>query len=180
MKVNTNGGAEIGEVWGEEHFQSLRTAFRPMVRALARGLVPASHVDDVEQETWMRLLVLLRRKPVRPESAGRLINMIARTKAIDYGFRLETHQVVRGGVGLEEEGVLATIPDPAPTPEEAAMVGEAVRLAGRARLSPLQREVVESLVEDERPVEVAARLGISRQAVHQAHRRALARIREAA
>jgi RNA polymerase sigma-70 factor (ECF subfamily) len=147
---------EEGNTATTNHFLSY---FRPRLKAfLRRNGVPADSVEDLQQETLMRVLAALQSKGIRhPERLGGFVNAVCRNAL------LESRRSVKRYVELDDS--MHEQPDVGLNPDAILLETEAAALVWRvlSRLSSRSQKLLRGLlIEQKSKAETCEELGVSK------------------
>jgi RNA polymerase sigma-70 factor (ECF subfamily) len=147
---------EKGNTDTTNHFLSY---FRPRLKSfLRRNGVPTDSVEDLQQETLMRVLAALQAKGIRhPERLGGFVNAVCRNAL------LESRRSVKRYVELDDS--MHELPDTGLNPDAILLAAEANDLVWRvvSRLPPRDQKLLRALlVEQKSKADICEDLGVSR------------------
>jgi len=147
---------EKGNAATTDHFVSY---FRPRLRSLLRkNGIPSDSVEDIQQETFVRVLAVLRAKGIRhPERLGGFVNAVCRN-ALFESYRSAKRYVEIGDSMYE-------LPNAGPDADAMVLKTESAMLVRRvlSRLSFRdQRLLCSLLIEQRSKAEICEELGVSR------------------
>src|SRR5690242_11503399 len=133
--------------------------FRPRLKSfLRRNGVPTDSVEDLQQETLMRVLAALQAKGIRhPERLGGFVNAVCRNTL------LELRRTAGRYVELDDS--MHELPDTGLNPDAILLETEAAMLVRRvlSRLSPRSQKLLRSLlIEQKSKAEICEELGVSK------------------
>jgi RNA polymerase sigma factor (sigma-70 family) len=134
--------------------------FRPRLQSLLRKTgVPADFLEDLQQETFMRVLTALRTKSLRhPERLGSFVNAVCKNALFELFRSRKRHVEI-------DDTMLTDLPAKALPPEAIFLEKEASTLIGKvlSRLPPREQKLLRSLVFGEgSKAGICEELGVSR------------------
>jgi RNA polymerase sigma factor (sigma-70 family) len=144
-----------------------------LTRWLQRSGIPADHSEDIQQETFARVIYLVRDRKVLkdPERLGSFVFSVC--SKVRY-------ELLRKEPRVSSSNLLV-YPDGAPSPERLAASAELVKhvRAALSRMSDHDRKIVSLILMEERPYgEVASELKVNRSSFRVILHRARARLRK--